>query len=140
MVEDIDRISSAGQGHSCRQRGVRRIFPVRGSGTAAHDVAKLLDGIKRQHRFRQVTANEGKLSDRRRARRGIGSEGALLQSVFGSLEQSQSPEQFKENLKRLKTVYQDIIHGVGKWKEVAPAEPDATPTRGRGGWSIRPAP
>jgi hypothetical protein len=36
-----------------------------------------------------------------------------LQSVYGSLEQSQSRDQFEYNLKRLKNMYLDIIHGPG---------------------------
>ena len=67
-------------------------------------------------------------------------EGALLQVRVRQLGAVAVAGTVQENLKRLKTVYQDIIHGVGKWKEVAPAEPDATPTKGRGRWSIRPAP
>lgn len=141
VLEDIDRIGAALD---------KAILPATGAfattlsgvpGTAAHDVSKLLDGIRANIAFdklQQMRENSptggalGAVSDK---------EGALLQAVFGSLEQSQSPEQFRENLKRLKTVYQDIIHGVGKWKDVAPAEPDATPTKGQGGgWSIRPAP
>ncbi|MBX2989500.1 MAG: hypothetical protein KF802_16545, partial [Bdellovibrionaceae bacterium] len=38
---------------------------------------------------------------------------ALLQSAYGSLEQSQDKDQIKYNLRRLSNVYNDIIHGQG---------------------------
>ena len=46
-----------------------------------------------------------------------------LQSVFGSLDQSQSDEDLKYNLQRLQHIYNNIIHGVGE-------HPYQMPTRG----------
>lgn len=40
-------------------------------------------------------------------------ENALLQATLGSVEQSQSADELKYNLKRLKDLYQDIVHGPG---------------------------
>jgi hypothetical protein len=40
-------------------------------------------------------------------------ERAALESVLGSLEQSQSKEQLQYNLKRLHNITNDIVHGVG---------------------------
>jgi soluble lytic murein transglycosylase-like protein len=140
VVEDIDRTMAAVDKAFLPATGVGASTLAGIPGTAAHDVSKLLDGIRanigfdKLQQMRESSPTGGALGQVSEK------ENELLQSVFGSLAQSQSPQQFKENLKRLKTVYMDIIHGVGKWKEVAPAEPDATPTRGQGGgWSIRPA-
>ena len=40
-------------------------------------------------------------------------ENMYLQSVLGNVEQSQSPEQLKRNLLRLREAYLDIVHGYG---------------------------
>ena len=40
-------------------------------------------------------------------------ENEYLQSVLGNVEQSQSPEQLKKNLLRLREAYLDIVHGIG---------------------------
>lgn len=42
---------------------------------------------------------------------------AVLQSVAGSLDQSQSADQLKDNLNRLWNAYQDVVHGQGKGPE-----------------------
>ncbi len=42
---------------------------------------------------------------------------ALLQSTIGNLEQSQDDVQLKDNLRRVKNTYLDIIHGEGKGPE-----------------------
>lgn len=52
---------------------------------------------------------------------------AFLQSVLGSLEQSQSEEQFLQNLDRLNQVYGEIVHGPGGAPAVRP------PAGGAGG-------
>ena len=39
-------------------------------------------------------------------------ENEYLQSVLGNVEQSQSPEQLKKNLMRLREAYLDIVHGI----------------------------
>lgn len=82
-------------------------------GTRAHDLSKLLDSIKsnisfdRLQQLREASPTGGALgqvSD---------FENRALQSAYGSLEQSQTDEQFKFNLKRLMNIYADIIHGPG---------------------------
>ena len=96
-------------------------FPVTGvfsaaasiPGTKAHDVARTLDTIKANIGFDKLQAMRaasptggalGQVSER---------ENVLLQSTFGSLAQSQSEDQFKRNLQRLRNVYLDTIHGAG---------------------------
>lgn len=82
-------------------------------GTRAHDLSKMLDSIKsnisfdRLQQLREASPTGGALgqvSD---------FENRALQSAYGSLEQSQTDEQFKFNLKRLMNIYADIIHGPG---------------------------
>jgi hypothetical protein len=71
-------------------------------GTPAHDLAKVLDGIKANIGFDKLQAMRdasptggalGQVTER---------ENTLLQSVLGSLEQSQTEGQFVTNLRRLK--------------------------------------
>lgn len=113
VTQDIDRTlekvtsapgSTTGLGGSIMQN-----IP----GSTAKDVSSLLDTIKANVGFEQLTQMRresptggalGAVSER---------ENALLQSVLGSVEQSQSAEQLTYNLKRLKNVYLDIIHGPG---------------------------
>lgn len=73
-------------------------------GTSAHDMKNLINTIKSNVGFDQLAAMRaasptggalGSVTER---------ENSLLQSVLGSLEQSQSPEQLKSNLERLKTI------------------------------------
>lgn len=81
------------------------------AGTSAHDVMKLTDTIRANAGFAELQAMRdqsptggalGQVTER---------ELAFLQSTIGNLEQSQSKDQFKDNLKRVKNVYLDIIHG-----------------------------
>lgn len=131
IVEDIDRVLKGVDSAVLPAVGVGASTLSGIPGTAAHDVSKLLDGVKANIAFDKLQqmressptgAALGAVSDR---------EMALLQSVVGSLEQSQSSAQFKQNLQRLRNLTMDVIHGAGKWKEAAPS--DTTPTAGPGG-------
>lgn len=84
-------------------------------GTPSHDVAKILDtvrasvGFERLQQMRDASPTGGALgqvSER---------ENTLLQASLGSLEQSQSKEQFVRNLQRVRDLYLDTIHGAGNW-------------------------
>lgn len=86
-------------------------------GTSSYDLGSLLTTIKANAGFDQLQAMRaasptggalGSVSE---------NENKLLQSVIGSLEQSQSEQQFKDNLRRVKNTYLDIIHGKGKGPE-----------------------
>lgn len=86
-------------------------------GTKAHDLAATLDTIKANigfDRLQKMRAESptggalGSVSD---------SENKMLQSTLGSLAQSQSREQFMQNLDRLENVYLDIVHGKGNWRK-----------------------
>jgi hypothetical protein len=80
-------------------------------GTEANDVSSLLDTIKANATFDKLQqmrkssptgAALGAVSD---------TENKLLGAAIGSLEQSQTKEQFVYNLKRVKKIYNGIIHG-----------------------------
>lgn len=82
-------------------------------GTAARDVRALVDTVKANAGFAELQKMRqnsptggalGQVSER---------EIAYLQATIGNLEQSQSVEQFKYNLRRVKNAYLDIIHGPG---------------------------
>lgn len=84
-------------------------------GTPQHDVARLLDGIKANVGFDKLQAMReasptggalGQVSE---------NENRLLQSVLGSLEQSQSSPQFERNLRRVQRTFMDTVHGPGNW-------------------------
>ena len=86
-------------------------------GTSAHNLSKLLDTVKSNAGFQELAkmraasptgAALGSVTER---------ELALLQSTIGNLEQSQDSTQLKDNLRRVKNTYLDIIHGEGKGPE-----------------------
>ena len=80
-------------------------------GTGAHDVSAMLNTIRANVGFDRLQAMRassptggalGAVSD---------SENKMLQSTLGALEQSQSPQQFARNLRRLQNLYTEIVHG-----------------------------
>jgi soluble lytic murein transglycosylase-like protein len=86
-------------------------------GTEAHNLSKLLDTVKSNTGFQE-------LQKMREASPTGGALGAItieelkmLQAVAGSVEQSQDPEQLKDNLRRLKNTWNDVVHGPGKGPE-----------------------
>ena len=83
------------------------------AGTPARNLAGLIEAIESNVGF-------DRLQQMRAASPTGGALGAvnvkeleLLTSSLGSLKQSQSEEQFVENLKRVKEIYLDIVHGPG---------------------------
>ena len=80
-------------------------------GTESHDISKRLDTLKALTGFEQLNQMRsqsptgdalGQVSER---------ELGFLQSVIGSLEQSQSEEQFRENLQRVEDAFSTVVHG-----------------------------
>ena len=80
-------------------------------GTRAHDLKRNLDGVKANVGFDKLQSMRensptggalGQVSE---------NENRLLQSVFGSVEQSQSEEQLTRNLKRLQVLFDAVVHG-----------------------------
>lgn len=86
-------------------------------GTSAHNLSKLLDTVKSNAGFQELA----KMRSASPTGAALGSvterELALLQSTIGNLEQSQDDVQLKDNLRRVKNTYLDIIHGEGKGPE-----------------------
>lgn len=109
VIEDIDRALAAMDDS---------FLPVAGAvggalsnipGTAAFDVSKLIETVKANSGFDKLQAMRdasptggalGQVSER---------ELAFLQSTIGSLSQSQSPEQFRRNLMRVRKAYDDRV-------------------------------
>lgn len=113
VVQDIDRVLKSSDKNTFWKTGPMGGLMSNIPGTGAFDMAKLLDSIKANTAFdklqqmRQASPTGGALgqvSDK---------ENNLLQAAVGALQQSQSFEQFQDNLKRVKNVYLDIIHGPG---------------------------
>jgi len=113
-------------------------------GTDATDLTKLIDSVKANAGFDKLQAMReasptggalGQVSDK---------EIRFLQSVFGSLDQDQSPEQLKYNLELFRYVYNSMIHGEGNHPYSPPAGADAMINQmrgviGGGSSSIQPA-
>jgi hypothetical protein len=117
VTQDIDRaISKIDSGILPTTGGAGNLL-ASVPGTQAHDVNKLLETVKSNSGFQELAkmraasptgAALGSVTER---------ELALLQSTIGNLEQSQSGDQLKDNLRRVKNTYMDIIHGEGKGPE-----------------------
>ncbi len=116
VLEDIGRAKNLAQDYMLIPNTGWGTIGPNVSGSKVSDLEKTLNSIR---------ANVGfeRLQEMRRNSPTGGALGAvsehenrLLQSVLGSLEQSQSEEQFMRNLERLESVYADIVHGPGNWQ------------------------
>lgn len=95
-------------------------------GTRANDVRALVDTVKANigfDRLQQMRDNSptggalGQVSE---------FENRLLQATLGNLEQSQTEDQFLENLGRLENLYLDIVHGPGSRPDAAKSGGDSS--------------
>ena len=120
VTTDIDRSIKGIDGSVVPATGFVGNLASKVPGTAAHDVSKLLDTIK---------ANTGfdALAKMRAASPTGGALGSiteqelkLLQATVGNLEQSQTADQLKDNLRRVKNAYLDVVHGPGKGPDREP--------------------
>lgn len=109
VLEDIGRIKEKMQEAFLPTTGLVGDVLKDWGGTAAHDVKALLSpivaniGFDRLQQMREASKTGGALgaiSDR---------ELSTLQAVLGSLEQSQSEDQFLENLERVGEIYNQIM-------------------------------
>jgi hypothetical protein len=114
ITQDIDRIFGLLDNAFIPATGGVGAIASKIPGTNAADAARLLDGIKANIGFDKLA--EMRAASPTGAALGSVTEKELqfLQSVVGSLEQSQSDDQFRFNLARLKNSYLDVIHGLGK--------------------------
>lgn len=119
VVEDIDRVGDLLDEAWIPATGAGSVTSYI-PGTTAHDTSKLLDtiranvGFDRLQQMRDASPTGGALGQVSEF------ENRLLQSTLGNLEMSQTEEQFRYNLGRLRRTYLDIIHGPGNWDTEAP--------------------
>ena len=110
VLRDADRAISLAEKHWTTGPG-SYLAVVRGS--KSHDLSKVIDSIKagvgfdrlQIMRYNATGGALGNVSEK---------ENLLLQAALGSLEQSQSKEQFVSNMKNVKRIYADIIRGPGR--------------------------
>ena len=111
VLEDIDRALAGLESGMLPTAG-----PIGGAlsmvpGTQAYDVGQLIETIKANSGFDRLQA----MRDSSPTGGALGainqSEMGLLQAALGNLSQSQSAEQLKFNLQRVRKIYQEIVHG-----------------------------
>lgn len=107
-LDDIDRLMKSATLPTTGAMGAR-VASI--PGTAAHDIAQALTTISGNISFAQLQQMReasptggalGAVSD---------NEQKLLQNSFAALSQSQSEEQFKTNLGRVRATFERIVHG-----------------------------
>lgn len=113
VVQDIDRTLETVKRIPTATTGIGGMILQNVPGTGASNVASLLNTVKANVGFDQLQAMRDSSPTGGALGQVSQQENVLLQSVLGSVEQSQSQEQLEFNLKRLKNVYLDIIHGPG---------------------------
>ncbi len=121
VVQDIDRSLSGMDKAKIPTTGLIGMAASHVPGTASSDVKNLIDTIKANTGFQQ-------LAQMRQASPTGGALGAItvpelemLQAAVGNLSQKQSEVQLKDNLKRVKNLYLDIIHGKGNGRRETPS-------------------
>ena len=130
VVEDLDRAMAVVERSPFWTTGIGGSIAGQFSGTGSTDVAKLVDSVKANIGFEQLNQMRSEST----TGAALGSvqvvELQFLQSVLGSLEQSQSADQLQYNMKRLKNSYLDIIHGPGKGppREIVDERREADPS------------
>jgi len=113
VINDIDRALVMAEENKDNwltpATGFMSQFTAGVGGTPAGDTYQLLQGVKASIGLEKLQ----QIRDASKTGAALGPvsdfENRLLQSTYGSLEQSQSHEQFVENLKRVKAVYSAII-------------------------------
>ena len=113
VINDIDRALQMAEDNKDNwltpATGFMSQFTAGVGGTPAGDTYQLLQGVKASIGLEKLQ----QIRDASKTGAALGPvsdfENRLLQSTYGSLEQSQSHEQFVENLKRVKAVYTAII-------------------------------
>lgn len=111
VVQDADRAMQIVKNAATPTTGLGGSLMSHIGGTAANDLRNLVDTLKANAAFDRLQAMRnasptggalGNVSD---------TEGRLLAAAIGALDQSQSKEQLVDNIKRVKNIYLDIIHG-----------------------------
>jgi hypothetical protein len=113
VIQDIDRALKEMDNATLPTTGAAGAALSHIGGTAARNVAALVDTVKANAGFEEIT----KMRQASPTGAALGNvtekELALLQATVGNLEQSQTETQFRDNLRRVKNTYLDIIHGPG---------------------------
>lgn len=140
VTQDIDRVVDLVSNATIPVTGAGSLLAGL-PGTTARDVAGLVDTVKanigfdRLQQMREASPTGGALGQVSEF------ENRLLQATLGNLEQSQTQEQFLYNLRRVKDLYLDIVHGPGnRPDQTTPQQPQATPGGVQGEWSQQPPP
>lgn len=110
VIEDIDRAIKLVETSTLPTTGFFGNVLKGVGNTGAHDVSKLVDTIKSNAGFDKLQAMREASPTGGALGQVAVQELVMLQSAIGSLEQSQSQEQFIANLKRVRKLYDDIIH------------------------------
>lgn len=113
VIEDIDRALAGLDEGSLPTSGAFGGLLSNVPGTQAFDVGQLIETVKANSGFDRLQA----MRDASPTGGALGainqSEMGLLQAALGNLSQSQSADQLKFNLKRVRRVYDEIINGPG---------------------------
>jgi hypothetical protein len=111
VVQDIDRALGKITEMPGRTTGAIGSMLSGVPSTEAHNVSKLLDTVKANAGFDQLS----RMRQASPTGAALGSvtekEIAFLQSTIGNLEQSQDAKQLADNMRRVKNAYLDVIHG-----------------------------
>jgi hypothetical protein len=113
VTQDIDRALDLVEKNPATTTGFAGPYISKIGGTPANDVRALVDTVKANAGFAELQ----KMRDNSPTGGALGQvserEIAYLQATIGNMEQSQTADQFKDNLRRVKNAYSDIIHGAG---------------------------
>lgn len=113
VLEDISRIEKIVQESTIPVTGTIGSLVKQIPGTNAYDVSALIEtiganiGLDKLQQMREASPTGGALGQVTER------EHKLLQAVLGNLSQSQTEEQFMQNLSRLRDLYEKTIHGEG---------------------------
>jgi len=111
MLQDIDRALDLVENSTFPTTGFAGNIMQHVAGTSAGDLRATLATIKGNIAFDKINAMR-QASPTGGALGGVSNnELAMLSAAFGSLEQSQSEEQFVKNLRRLRSIYNEVVHG-----------------------------
>lgn len=131
ILREIDRALDLMDTAALPTAGFGATTAARIPGTAASDVRSLIDtvraniGFQQLNQMRQESPTGGALGNV------TVEELRFLQNAAGSLDQSQSPAQFRQNLNNIREMYLDVIHGPGN-RPPGSARPERRPTRAQG--------
>jgi hypothetical protein len=122
VMADADRILHLVDNASLPTTGMGGSFLSTVGGTAANDVRALVDTLKANVGFQELN----KMRQASPTGAALGAvqveELRMLQATIANMEQSQSKEQFKDNVRRVKNSLMDTVHGPGKGPQREPLE------------------